>query len=352
MRREIRSHTGLRGVAALLVVGYHQQFGGGYRLPLETGLFRRSYLMVDLFFILSGFVLSYVYNAERPLADARAFFRARFARIFPLHVFALMTFTAVVVGKSSLALLRGHAGEPLGSVWDWLSQLLLLNAWIPATNEWNKPSWSISAEAFAYLIYPMILAVHAVVPRMTQIVLFAVAAFFYCLVGSSLDISVGLAPLRCIAGFSVGMLLFYHRDLRVPARSALQVAAVLWIVFVMFRGIADPFIIPGFAALIFLTWTDEGLVARMLSANPVHWLGNISYSVYLMHYSVGAVVWFIWVKVRSGIPEPIERITSLALIFGSAVAVAHLTYRYVEKSAQRWLLRRRPTQAETAVAAP
>jgi len=352
MRREIRSHTGLRGVAALLVVGYHQQFGANYRLPFEAGLFSRSYLMVDLFFILSGFVLSYVYNAERPLADTRAFFRARFARIYPLHVFALVTFTAIVVGKSSLSLLRGHAGEPLGSVWDWLSQLLLLNAWIPATNEWNKPSWSISAEAFAYLIFPAILAIHAAVPRVTQIVLLAVAVLFYCLVGSSLDISVGLAPLRCIAGFGVGMLLFYHRDLRIPARSALQVVAVLWIFFVLFRGIADPFIVPAFAALIFLTWSDEGLVARMLSTKPVHWLGNISYSVYLMHYSVGAVVGFLWLKVRPGIPEPIERITFLALVFGSAVAVAHLTYRYIEKPAQRWLLGRRPTQAETAVAAP
>jgi len=352
MRREIRSHTGLRGVAALLVVGYHQQFGADYKLPFETGLFSRSYLMVDLFFILSGFVLSYVYNAERPLADTRAFFRARFARIYPLHVLALITFTAVVVGKSTLALLRGHTGEPFGSAWDWLSQLLLLNAWIPAANEWNKPSWSISAEAFAYLVFPLILAIHVAAPRITQMLLLGVAVLFYCLVGSSLDISVGLAPLRCIAGFGVGMLLFYHRDLRIPARSALQVTAVLWILFVLFRGLADPLIVPGFATLIFLTWTDQGLVARILSARPFHWLGNISYSVYLMHYSVGAAVGFVWLKVRGGILEPIERIAFLALIFGSALAVAHLTYRYVEKPAQRWLLGRRPTRAETAVAAP
>ena len=227
-----------------------------------------------------------------------------------------------------------------------------MNAWIPAVNEWNKPSWSISAEAFAYLIFPVILAIHGAMPRVAQTMLFAVAMLFYCLVGSSLDISVGLAPLRCIAGFSVGMLLFYHRELRIPARSTLQVTAVVWIFFVLFRGIADPFIIPGFAALIFLTWSDEGFVARLLSARPFNWLGNISYSVYLMHYSVGTAVWYIWVKVRPGLPEPIERIASLALIFGSAVAVAHLTYRYVEKPAQRWLLGRRPTSAETAVAAP
>jgi len=104
--------------------------------------------------------------------------------------------------------------------------------------------------------------------------------------------------------------------------------------------------------LIFLTWTDEGLVARLLSTRLLHWLGSISYSIYLMHYAVGAVVGFMWLKVRSGVPEPVERVAFLTLVFGSAVAVAHFTYRYIEKPAQRWLLGRRPTRSETAVAAP
>jgi hypothetical protein len=54
--RHIDSHAALRGIAALLVVGYHLQFGAGYRLPIELSipLFKRSYLLVDLFFILSG----------------------------------------------------------------------------------------------------------------------------------------------------------------------------------------------------------------------------------------------------------------------------------------------------------
>src|SRR5919107_5391511 len=69
---QIRAHTGIRGIAALLVVTYHQEFGSGYKLPFElsTNVFRRSYLMVDLFFVLSGFIISYVYvkNAKQQLS--------------------------------------------------------------------------------------------------------------------------------------------------------------------------------------------------------------------------------------------------------------------------------------------
>ena len=101
MQNEIRSHTGLRGVAALCVVGYHQQFMAGYKLPFEA-LFHRAYLMVDLFFVLSGFVLSYVYSQK---IDVRSFYRARFARIYPLHVFALLTLTVVTFGLNALRIL-------------------------------------------------------------------------------------------------------------------------------------------------------------------------------------------------------------------------------------------------------
>src|SRR5260370_42246803 len=77
-KAQIRSHTGLRGIAALLVVAYHQELGPFYRLPfaLSTNIFRRSYLMVDLFFILSAFIITYVYRADRDaslsMADTRS----------------------------------------------------------------------------------------------------------------------------------------------------------------------------------------------------------------------------------------------------------------------------------------
>src|ERR1700744_3320893 len=91
---DIRSHTSLRGIAAVLVVAFH------YAVPLRhvgfdvnryTLLVARGYLWVDLFFILSGFILCHVYANQ--LVDIRSiasFFRARFARIYPLHIATLL----------------------------------------------------------------------------------------------------------------------------------------------------------------------------------------------------------------------------------------------------------------------
>lgn len=353
MKREIRSHIGLRGIAALMVVAYHQQFGVEYRLPIETAseVFRRSYLMVDLFFVLSGFIISYVYEAERRMSvdDIRAFFRARFARIYPLHVFALMSLTAFALGSSALLEMTGHKQPDLGSFGDWFRQLILLNAWVPARTEWNVPSWSISAEAFAYLLFPFAVAAYVASSRPTQAIIIVGALSFYALIGRSLDVTVGLAPVRCIAGFGLGMLLFFHRHKcrQLPWLSPLQITAAIWILLALIFPIPDPLIIPPFAALVFLTWEDRGLVAKILSTRPLHWLGDISYSVYLMHVPIGTVVWFVWLRVAPylGLGDAISRVLLLCLVFASVLGVSTLTYTYVEKPCQRALRRRRP-QAE------
>ena len=210
MRREIKSHTGLRGFAALLVVAYHLQFGPGYKLQIETAtaFFNRCYLMVDLFFLLSGFILCYVTNAELGItaSQARTFLRDRVARIYPLHVFALVSLTAFTLLSAGLLAAAGRVHEDLGSFADWLSQLLLLNAWRPAQSEWNVPSWSISAEAFAYIIFPLLVNLWAAHQRLTQVAVLGCSLAFSVFAGRSLDITVGIAPLRCFAGFGLGML--------------------------------------------------------------------------------------------------------------------------------------------------
>jgi peptidoglycan/LPS O-acetylase OafA/YrhL len=360
LRREIKSHTGLRGFAALLVVAYHLQFGDGYKLPVETAtsLFKRCYLMVDLFFILSGFILCYVMNADRGItfAQARTFLRDRFARIYPLHVFALGFLTAFTLATAGLLTATGHGRQDLGSFGDWLSQLLLLNAWRPAQTEWNVPSWSISAEAFAYVLFPLLVTVWAARPRLTQAAVVAGSFLFYVLAGRSLDITVGLAPLRCLAGFGLGMVLFYHRALieRIPGRNLLQLATVAWILTALAIPVRDAVIVPAFAALVFLTWTDEGIVARWLSAGPLQWLGKLSYSVYLMHVPVNVAVWFVWGRLepRLHLDAAVSRAMFLCLMFITVLAVASFTYAFVEKPWRERLRHRRTASPVAAVAAP
>ena len=151
---DIRPLTSLRICAALWVLVYH------FRNHLDLGLDRfglafKGYLGVDLFFILSGFILSHVYT--RAWAERRfhygSFLWARLARVYPVHLVTLGATIAIWL----VALRLGVGFEPQAFDPRMLPQhLLLVHAWgTTPTVQWNFPSWSISAEWFAYLCFPV-----------------------------------------------------------------------------------------------------------------------------------------------------------------------------------------------------
>lgn len=148
----IEALTGLRFVAAAVVMIEHfPQLVPG----LSSGAAEQGGAGVGLFFVLSGFVLTYNY-ADRMLAgtvDDRRFVHARLVRIVPLHVLALVLLTVVfvVIGNPVVT------SPSLRTVGAWLANLLLVHAWVPALllHSWNGPSWSISAELAFYLAFPL-----------------------------------------------------------------------------------------------------------------------------------------------------------------------------------------------------
>ena len=370
---QIRSHTGLRGIAALLVVAYHQQFGATYRFSFEvtTEVFRRCYLMVDLFFVLSGFIISYVYVADRPrpfsFVEIREFLMSRFARIYPLHLFSLIYLGLFVVGTTWVLSILGDVHDQLTGrdFWDWTVQLILLNSWVHTQNEWNAPSWSISAEIFAYVLFPVLAALNARGANVFRLPLLMLPFAFYSFVAGttgSLDITVGAAPLRCLAGFALGMLLYLERARASRISDAMlsgyQLLGTAWVFLALMFKVVDPLIIPAFLLLVWATWQDRGLVAVALSAKPFQWLGEISYSVYLLHVPLGLTLWFAWSRIdhHLGLTPPVSRAIWLFINFSVVLAVSTVTYRLIETPARRSLLklfvRRRPPPGDIAVAAP
>ena len=139
-QRYIVSHTSIRGIAALLVVFYHLQFGAPVLFSWEsaTPFFRVGYLWVDLFFILSGFVISYSARADERApfgwTEVKAFWLLRFARIYPLHLFCLLVLLAEALAETAVGLVLGKQmvapdlWSP-GSLLNFLEQLFLLNGW-------------------------------------------------------------------------------------------------------------------------------------------------------------------------------------------------------------------------------
>jgi peptidoglycan/LPS O-acetylase OafA/YrhL len=150
-RDALPSLTGLRFWAALLVVGYHlsREY---HPLPLLSPLVWYGRDGVTFFFVLSGFVLAWSYppaarSGQRPRVPARVFYWRRLARIWPLHL--LTTGLALAV-----ALPLGAGPPPAAVLWS----LPLLQAWSPAQVYGGNPAaWSLSAEAWFYLLTPALL---------------------------------------------------------------------------------------------------------------------------------------------------------------------------------------------------
>ncbi len=355
MQPYIRSHTSMRGVAALLVVAYHLQFGAQSYLPFEsaTPFFKRGYLWVDLFFILSGFIISYSARMDERApygwAQIKTFIVNRFARIYPLHVATLLIMVAVAIITRMIRLL---AGKPVSldilspaSILNFFEQLFLLNAWgVTGRVGWNIPSWSISAEWAAYMLFPLLAAL-VVRWRGAALAAFGfLAVAFYAWVGLTtgvLDIVKGAAILRGLAGFALGMILYTQRA-RFAAMGdrqlgLLQAAGLALVLATLCLGLNDVFAMPGFFLLVATTWPDRGWLATPLKTRPLHWLGDISYSVYLNHFWVLGIWHFISAPVlyRLALPPMLERAIVLAGAFPLVIAVSAVTYRYLETPARK-----------------
>lgn len=149
--------TSVRFALALGVVLFHYHLASPYRGMDLTGLFERARLGVDAFFILSGFILIHAYDREliERRFSYRRFLVARAARIFPLHLAVLAFMGALVAGATLVGADFNRSGyTPTGL----LKSGLLVQSWgvapFPTKWSWNGPSWSLSAEWFAYLCFP------------------------------------------------------------------------------------------------------------------------------------------------------------------------------------------------------
>lgn len=161
-RQELLGLTAWRGIAAVLVVLFHldeifsTRLAAHFALGPFTRLVERGYAFVDLFFILSGFVIAHVYG-QRVLLEARAlgrFLALRLGRIYPMHLVVVFILALDPLSR----LLTGDASAFTGnrSGWSLVTELLLLDSiGLHDGLTWNEVSWSVSAEWFSYLLAPV-----------------------------------------------------------------------------------------------------------------------------------------------------------------------------------------------------
>src|SRR5271154_4552376 len=169
----ISNLTPLRGIAALLVAIFHFEMAIARFVPAsQTMFFEKSYLMVDLFFVMSGFIILHVYgdNFKQSFSKSslRNFFVARFARIYPLHFFSLMLLVVLVISFSPAGAYPNAMEFPAAIP----ANIFLLQSFhVLKIYTWNIPSWSISAECAAYLLFPLLALFISKKKRLSVVVL-------------------------------------------------------------------------------------------------------------------------------------------------------------------------------------
>jgi peptidoglycan/LPS O-acetylase OafA/YrhL len=272
------SLTSLRGIAALVVVGFHADalISGAGMAHIGIG---RGYLAVDLFFMLSGFVLAHVYGAtiDRPGAVG-PFWWARIARVYPTHLAVLLMLLPFFGTRPDFS------GTGLA-----LNAILMQVPWLGALS-WNQVAWSVSCEAYAYALFPFvarrILAGGA--PCWVTAIASAEAVALLIWHEGSGNVAFGFAALfRSFPEFLIGIALYrayaqgWARDMlrrdRIPLAALGAIAALSF-----FPMLSDIAIIGLLAPLLIAVAHNSGRVSRFLESAPLRYLGKISYSLYLM----------------------------------------------------------------------
>lgn len=355
--------TGLRALAALAVLMYHFHLTVFQALDLErfVPFIGHCYLGVDLFFLLSGFILAHVHGQDfaRPrMRGACRFYALRLARIYPVHATMMLVFLVLVS-------LQGWLGPSLGIAISWPERytptsffwhLALLE---PFRLRWNFPAWSVSAEWFAYLCFPLLAWRLARASRKEcaaglAVVLAGFAGVYALAYDHSLDQNgLGRVAFEFVAGF---LLYRVCRDMRpkvlLPAAAAVMLlgllsAATSW---GDFGGVL------ALGALLAVAGSDATPLEPLLAPPLMLWLGEISYSVYMAQAFVMGTAGRLLVRLMPHLPRLLQFAT-VPLLVALAVACGALLHGWVEKPARDRLRRlierrRRRGPAATAIAVP
>jgi len=338
IKREIRPLTGLRGLAAIWVIACH--WSGPELTGMARAIALHGYIAVDLFMILSGFVLAMTY------ADGKAYGRfiwQRLCRLYPLY--ALTTLVCLA--------LDNWLGSARFGIADLLSNLLMTTTHLWEVDAIDGPSWSISVEFTLNLFFPVFVAVCAtrrpgLLAGLCFLLLITVSVLNHRwddgVTGALGTLDTRLLYLRCAPEFALGMLCW--RSWRQGRRNALlgQDAVLGGILLALcamapFKALDLVFVLASCLLVIGLA-AERGRIAAWFGSALPHWLGTISFSLYLWHAALlpfrPAVIANL--PLSGGQALMVANTAGLVLLLGVSAA----SYHWFEVPARLWLRRQPP----------
>lgn len=358
---DIKPLTALRFLAAMWVVSFHfWPHLAGFGVPTFV---TKGYLGVECFFVLSGFILAHVYLTGFGTGGFNypKFLWARLARVYPLHLATMagvgvLAFVATVVG-----LQMDHELAPLKLL---PANLAMVHAWgLTDSTAWNHPSWSISAEWFAYLSFPAFAFVAWRLrnrPGLAVAGALALIVALYAGFEAAKDFPLTRATfawgaLRIIPCFAYGVALnLLFRADRVKSQGAAKAGVLVFGAVIAVLGVVggpDAALTAAFGGLILMLASLTSTGSRLFSNRVGVYLGEVSYAVYMVCFPWELVAMNGARKllgVEGALPLPVW-----LAIFVGVIPVAILAHHLVERPARnamrRWAdmgWRRNTPQAE------
>lgn len=341
----------MRGIAALMVVLVHVPKWSGF---LDYAFIQSFALMVDLFFVLSGFVIFWNYGQKmRSGSDVVRFQFLRFGRLYPVHLLFLLLYLGLELARlyASRNIDVSTPAFSHNTPWRFVQNLLLVQALAPGSEvSFNSPSWSISVEFYTYLLFAVIVLFAG---RWALVVFASIAAA--SIAALALGYTAAMEPvLRCWCGFFVGCLVAsaYRRRLHewsLPAGTPwIAIAAVATYLTIRQPTEYGTWIYP-LSALLIITvlCSRRGAVRSALVARPMVMLGALSYSIYMSHHILVTIFEVVLNRVlhmppgvhsRGGyiaVLTPGQAAVTLCAYFAIMLAVSWLTYCFVEQPWRR-----------------
>lgn len=362
---QIQTLTPLRGIGALCIVACH--YVNLFAFAEQKYIFQphflgllieKGYLWVDFFFMLSGFVIFHVYHTRFSEGINKHNYRkllvARFAIIYPLHLFTLLFLVALQLPIYLVAPQYAFSEEyfPLIGLF---TNLTLLGAIGNFPYGWNDVSWAVGTEWYTYMIFPFLLPLFlrnsswriTLNCSLPIILLFGLSRLSIMTPGTLL-LQHDYGLVRCLLGFTLGIGIYqiYQKGWlrRFLSSDYAFLLAWIWIITVMLTKGHDVWTIPGFALLVISGALNRGKASKILNVRGLVYLGEISFSIYLVH----GVLRIVTVLFSYGFCGELvcPGFTELQLYLGFlgftvlTIIISALAYHAVEVRARKYLLKK------------
>jgi peptidoglycan/LPS O-acetylase OafA/YrhL len=348
--------TGVRGIAAFAVFLCHFQpvvlsvFG----LDTASNFIANGFRGVDLFFVLSGFILFHVHETDFRTITTPAlhrFYLLRFFRVYPLNTFVLLLMLPLpflvpnfVFWYKISHLSQGEYHYHDFSFGAFLQSLFLAQAWtIAKLGTWNEPAWTLSAEVVGYAAFPFLaqfLAREVSALRLLLLCMGSLAGLVFLMVvaGHATNNPSGIfGTIRMACCFFAGLCLarlFHLKTLSAAMSTFITVAAFFSTLFFLWDDRLGTLTVFTFAALIFGLAHERGPVSGFMRSRPVMFLGKISFSFYMTHLI--PLNLFLWAS--DGRVQHFGNVLKCCALAGisiTCVLIATFTYKLVELPFQR-----------------